>query len=113
LKDPLSELVTKEGWPSESEKNLFAKLCMEVGLDEEALLYTMMMGLAKEIPLLPSETVELVEWWVRRSAALHNNTPLVLHKLEIIELLFRLTEYKHPDNITLPEGYILFEIAIA
>jgi integrator complex subunit 1 len=95
--------MTKDGWPPESEKNLFGRLCQEVGLQESSLVFILMMGLSKEHPVTCNEAVDIVDQIVLRAAT--HKTGLSLQKIEIIELLFRLSEYRHPDNISLPLGY--------
>lgn len=105
LRDPVSDLATKDGWPPESEKNVFARLCLEVGLEETSLFFVLRMGTSKEHPLSASEALDTVEHIICRAAA--HKTGLTLSEVGIIELMFRLSEYRHPDNISLPQGYFV------
>jgi len=106
LKDPATDLVTKDGWPSESEKSQFTKMCLEVKINESGLVFLLLMGISKEHPVLGSEVIDLAEQWICK-AALHKSC-LAFQRREIVECLFRLAEYRHPDNIILPEGYAFF-----
>lgn len=91
-------MVSKDNWPPDAEKGLFARLCQEAIFTETTLLWILWMGLSKEHPILPTETIDLAEHLIFRS----QKSLVTLEKLEIIDLLFRLTEYKHPENICLP-----------
>lgn len=69
-------------------------------------MWLSLMGLHKDYPILPREVFDLTEQLIIRSAT--HRTVLQFQKPEMYELLFRLSEYKHPDEIVLPGGYETF-----
>lgn len=59
------------------------------------------------------EALELCEQLVRRASALTTEeNPLPIDKIEVADYIFQLCQYHHPENITLPPGYILFVFLI-
>lgn len=61
----------------------------------------------QELPVTPGDAFELVEQLVRRACALPpEESPLQVDKLEVADYIFQLSQYHHPDNITLPAGYV-------
>lgn len=58
--------------------------------------------------LSPPDTLELADQLIKRAASLPSeNFPMLqADKLEIVDLLFNLSAYHHPDNINLPSGYV-------
>ncbi|CAG7822634.1 unnamed protein product [Allacma fusca] len=111
LRDPMNDLVNKDGWPPESERSLFARLSLNVPLRENILMWSLLMGVSKDHPLNQPEILELVEFIIIRSAT--HKSLLELRKPEILDCLFRLCEYKHPENINLPLGYEPPKLAIS
>lgn len=65
-------------------------------------MWLSLMGLHKDYPILPREIFDFIELLIIRAAT--HRTALKFQKPEMYELLFRLSEYKHPDEIVLPEG---------
>ena len=99
----MNDLVSKDGWPPESERSLFARLCLDLPLKENILMWTLLMGVSKDHPMNQPEILDLVEFMIFRCAS-HKGV-LQLEKPEpILQCLFRLCEYKHPENIGLPPG---------
>lgn len=111
LKDAQNDLISKDGWPPDSEKALFGRLVLDVPVSENVVIWLTLMGLHKEYPVLPREIFDYIEQLVIRAAT--HNSVLSFQKKEIYELLFRLSEYKHPDEIVLPEGYEPPKLAIS
>ncbi|XP_026688819.1 integrator complex subunit 1-like, partial [Diaphorina citri] len=75
-----------------------------------------MIGLSKEHPLSGIDSIELVDQLVRRCAILTpNDANPMLHadNLKVIDLLFNLSTYHHPENIDLPPGFVPPRLAIA
>jgi hypothetical protein len=58
--------------------------------------------------LAPPDTLELTDQLLKRAAAQSSESVPMLQadKLDIIDLVFNLSAYHHPDNINLPAGYI-------
>ncbi|CAH0389258.1 unnamed protein product [Bemisia tabaci] len=99
-------------WPLESERALYLRLASEVPLSQATLIRLLIIGLSKEHPLSAVDTLELAEQLVKRTAALPGAPKLQADKLEILDLLFNLSAYRHPENIDLPEGYTPPPLAI-
>lgn len=61
------------------------------------------------------DTVEIIEQVIRRAAGLKifEYPALEANKLEIIDFLFSMAEYHHPENIVLPIGYEPPKLAIS
>jgi hypothetical protein len=57
-------------------------------------------------PLAPPDTLELTDQLLKRAAAQSSESVPMLQadKLDIIDLVFNLSAYHHPDNINLPAG---------
>ncbi|XP_063367697.1 integrator complex subunit 1 [Cydia amplana] len=103
--EPADTYSKPDNWPPESERALTYRLCCETPLPQNTLLRVIFIGLAKEIPVGPAETFELVEQLVRRACALPpDDTPLPVDKLELADYVFQLCQFTPPDNITLPPG---------
>ncbi|XP_063539018.1 integrator complex subunit 1 [Cydia strobilella] len=111
--EPADTYSKPDNWPPESERALTYRLCCETPLPQNTLLRVIFIGLAKEIPVGPAETFELVEQLVRRACALPpDDTPLPVDKLELADYVFQLCQFTPPDNITLPPGYTAPPLAI-
>jgi len=56
--------------------------------------------------LAPADTLELTDQLLKRAAAQSSESIPMLQadKLDIIDLIFNLSAYHHPDNINLPTG---------
>jgi integrator complex subunit 1 len=56
--------------------------------------------------LAPADTLELTDQLLKRAAAQSSESIPMLQadKLDIIDLIFNLSAYHHPDNINLPAG---------
>ncbi|KAI8424722.1 hypothetical protein MSG28_006676 [Choristoneura fumiferana] len=111
--EPADTYSKPDNWPPESERALTYRLCCETPLPQNTLLRVIFIGLAKEIPVGPAETFELVEQLVRRACALPpDDAPLPVDKLELADYVFQLCQFTPPDNITLPPGYTAPPLAI-
>ncbi|XP_049803946.1 integrator complex subunit 1 isoform X1 [Schistocerca nitens] len=104
----------KDMWPPENERSLMFRLASEVPVLDNTLINIFLIGLSKEHHLSPPDTLELADQLIKRAAALPSEMMSMLeaNKLEIIDLLFNLTAYHHPDNINLPSGYQPPQLAI-
>lgn len=104
-----------DNWPPETDRALFMRLASEIPLLQNILLRVLVIGLSKEHPLSPAEALELADQLVRRAAAIPTHeklSMLIVDKLEVMELVFNLCAYHHPDNIDLPAGYTPPTLAI-
>ncbi|XP_067009610.2 integrator complex subunit 1 [Anabrus simplex] len=108
------QYYNKDTWPPENDRNLMLRLASEVPVLQHALIRIFLIGLSKEHPLAPPDTLELADQLLKRAAALPSEGfPLLqMDKLEIIDLVFNLSAYHHPDNINLPAGYCPPKLAI-
>lgn len=104
-----------DSWPSDTDRNLLMRLATEVPLLQATLIRILLIGISKDHPLNAPDTLELIDQLVKRAAGLPNEAFACLQadKLEIIDLIFNLTQYHYPDNISLPSGYTPPQLAIS
>lgn len=102
-------------WPSESDRNLLIRLASEVPLLQATLIRVLLIGISKEHPVNAADTLEITDQLIKRAAALpcEGFPTLQADKLDVIDLIFNLTTYHHPENITLPQGYTPPQLAIS
>ncbi|XP_014664125.1 PREDICTED: integrator complex subunit 1-like [Priapulus caudatus] len=105
----------KDNWPPEAERSTILRLASDVPLLEDTLMWILLMGLSKVLPLSCLDAMELADHLVKRAAALggENLDVLRVGRLEIIDMTFNLCAYHHPENISLPAGYTPPTLAIA
>ncbi|XP_055692691.1 integrator complex subunit 1 isoform X2 [Lutzomyia longipalpis] len=106
--DTMDQYTKSDQWPPEPDRTSLLKLVSEIPVREDALLRIIYIGVTKEIPFSVPDTMEILEQIVKRAAQFRFATDyatLRVNKLEIIDFLFSMAEYHHPDNITLPTGY--------
>lgn len=94
-------------WPPEQERTLLMRMVAEIPVQQDSILYIILIGLKKEIPFKVTETMDVLEQIIRRAAGLRitEYPPLFADNLDIIDFLFTMAEYHHPENIALPVGY--------
>lgn len=110
------EHYCKDNWPPEADRHLMLRLASDVPALEDTLIRILIIGMSKEHPLNPSDALELVDQLIRRAAAIYKedlHPVLVVERTELIEIIFHLCAYHHPENITLPAGYTPPNLAIA
>uniref|UniRef100_A0A182NU73 Uncharacterized protein n=1 Tax=Anopheles dirus TaxID=7168 RepID=A0A182NU73_9DIPT len=102
-------------WPPEPERAPLLRMVSEIPLQENLMLCILLIGIEKEIPFSIQDTMEITEQLVRRAGSLRHMDypPLEITDLKIIELLFKMSEYHHPDNIVLPANYEPPNLAIS
>uniref|UniRef100_A0A182Y025 Uncharacterized protein n=1 Tax=Anopheles stephensi TaxID=30069 RepID=A0A182Y025_ANOST len=102
-------------WPPEPERAPLLRMVSEIPLQESLMLCILLIGIEKEIPFSIQDTMEITEQLVRRAGSLRHMDypPLEITDLKIIELLFKMSEYHHPDNIVLPLNYEPPNLAIS
>ncbi|XP_053665184.1 integrator complex subunit 1 [Anopheles marshallii] len=102
-------------WPPEPERAPLLRMVSEIPLQESLMLCILLIGIEKEIPFSIQDTMEITEQLVRRAGSLRHMDypPLEITDLKIIELLFKMSEYHHPDNIVLPTNYEPPNLAIS
>lgn len=115
LLDSPEQYTKGDQWPPEQERALLLRLVSEIPLHQDAILYLASIGITKEIPVKIPDAMEIIEQVIRRSAGLRINDYPALHadNLRIIELLFTMAEYHHPENIVLPPDYEPPKLAIS
>lgn len=114
LLDSPEQYTKGDQWPPEQERALLLRLISEVPLHQDTIFYLALIGITKEIPVKIPDAMEIIEQVIRRSASLRIIDYPALHadKLEIIDLLFTMAEYHHPENIMLPVDYQPPKLAI-
>lgn len=115
LLDAPEQYTKGDQWPPEQERNLLMRLASEVPLHQDVILYLAFIGVRKDNPIKTVDVVELIEQVIRRAAGLRiNDYPaLFANNLEIIDCLFTMAEYHHPENIVLPNDYKPPKLAIS
>lgn len=116
LFDPPESYCKGDTWPQDGEKTFFVRATSEIPLHQDSVFKLILIGIHKEINFSVPDTMELIDQMVRRAGALKtvtNYPPLEANKLEIIDFLFSMSEYHHPDNIALPMGYDPPKLAIS
>lgn len=114
LLDTAEQYSKSDQWPPEPERNALLRLMAEVPLNQHSILRNILIGITKEISFSIPDSMEIIEQIVRRAAGLRNSDypSLEANKLEIIDFLFSMAEYHHPEKIVLPTGYEPPKLAI-
>lgn len=102
-------------WPSEPERTTLLRLVTETPIHEDTLLRIILIGITKEIPFNVPDTFDIILLILKRASSmrLSINCPVVeASKLEIIDFVFSMSEYHHPENINLPSDYEPPKLAI-
>lgn len=102
-------------WPTEPERLVLLNLVSEVPLLQDSIWTIILIGVSKDISFSIHDTVDIIDQMVRRACLLKYSEypPLEVNKLEIIDFLFSMAEYHHPENIQLPSGYEPPKLAIS
>lgn len=110
------EHYCKDNWPPEGDRPFMLRLASDVPVLEDTFIRVLIIGMSKDHPLIPSDALELVEQLVRRAASIFkedSHPVLAVERTELIDIVFHLCAYHHPENITLPLGYTPPKLAIA
>ncbi|KAK9534706.1 hypothetical protein VZT92_007136 [Zoarces viviparus] len=104
-----------DNWPPESDRNFFLRLCSEVPLLEDTLMRILVIGLSRDLPLGPADAMELADHLVKRAAGVQSDDLEVLkvERIQLIDAVLNLCTYHHPENIQLPAGYQVPNLAIS
>jgi integrator complex subunit 1 len=115
LDAPDSYAKGPDQWPPEPERMTLLNLIAEVPLLQDSIWSIILIGVSKDISFTIHDTVEIIDQMVRRACLLKYSDypPLEVTKLEIIDFLFSMAEYHHPENIQLPAGYEPPKLAIS
>lgn len=113
--DPPENYAKGDQWPPEPERMLLMNLISEVPLLQDSIWRIILIGCSKDISFSIHDTVDIIDQMVRRACLLKyaEYPPLEVTKLEIIDFLFSMAEYHHPENIQLPGGYEPPKLAIS
>ncbi|CAG0917832.1 unnamed protein product [Notodromas monacha] len=104
---------TLDSWPAENEKSILARIAAEIPVLEDTLLRLTAFGYSRDHPFKAADALELVDALVRRCAAAKSDLPmLVMENTQFPDLLFKLTQYFHPEGTNFPENYSAPTIAI-
>lgn len=114
--EPVEVYYRQDNWPPETDRVMMLRIASDVPALQESLLRVMLIGLSKLHAVQANNALEVVENMVRRSALCHHQTDgastLTVDNLDIIDLLFNLCLYQHPQNISLPEGFQCPQLAV-
>uniref|UniRef100_T1HRR4 DUF3677 domain-containing protein n=1 Tax=Rhodnius prolixus TaxID=13249 RepID=T1HRR4_RHOPR len=115
LLEPADQYCKTDNWPPEQDRTIFMRMGSDVPVNETTVVTLLAVGLSKEHPFSPAEALDLVLEIVKRAAAI--SSPLIpvlkIENEKIVDLLFNLCAYRHPDNIDLPAGYKPPSLAIS
>ena len=64
---------SKDNWPGEAEKNVIFQLMTEAGLHGDTLMRLLVIGLMRELPLPPSDALDMADKLVARAANAHTS----------------------------------------
>ncbi|KAH8402313.1 hypothetical protein KR009_011352 [Drosophila setifemur] len=101
-------------WPSEPERGAILRIISETPIHEETLLRIILIGITKDIPFSIANTFDVLLLVIKRVSGMKaSNIPAVqANKFDIIDFLFSMSEYHHPENIRLPSDYEPPKLAI-
>ncbi|XP_017070311.1 integrator complex subunit 1 [Drosophila eugracilis] len=101
-------------WPSEPERGAILRIISETPIHEETLLRIILIGITKDIPFSIANTFDVLLLVIKRVSGMKaTNIPAVqANKFDIIDFLFSMSEYHHPENIRLPPDYEPPKLAI-
>ncbi|EDW53911.1 GM18293 [Drosophila sechellia] len=88
-------------WPSEPERGAILRIISETPIHEETLLRIILIGITKDIPFSIANTFDVLLLVIKRVSGMKaTNIPAVqANKFDIIDFLFSMSEYHHPENI--------------
>ncbi|XP_060659679.1 integrator complex subunit 1 [Drosophila nasuta] len=101
-------------WPSEPERAAILRIISETPIHEETLLRIILIGITKDIPFSIANTFDILLLVIKRVSGMKaTDFPAVqANKFDIIDFLFSMSEYHHPENIRLPSDYEPPKLAI-
>ncbi|EDW01935.1 GH20174 [Drosophila grimshawi] len=101
-------------WPSEPERGAILRIISETPIHEETLLRIILIGITKDIPFSIANTFDILLLVIKRVSGMKaTDYPAVqANKFDIIDFLFSMSEYHHPENIRLPADYEPPKLAI-
>lgn len=104
-----------DNWPQEADRLSLLRLASEIPLLQHTLMRILLIGLSKDHPISPQETMDLSDQLLKRASGLSSegSNMLEANKVEIIDLIFNLSTYHYPENIILPKGYTPPQLAIS
>ncbi|XP_059480068.1 integrator complex subunit 1 [Neocloeon triangulifer] len=105
----------KDNWPPENDRGTMYRLASEVPVFQNTLLRLNIIGLSKEHPISCADLLDIEERIIKRAASIASEqlNPLLMDKTDLLDVIFDLCSYRHPDNITLPVGYCPPRLAIS
>uniref|UniRef100_A0A1I8PSA0 Uncharacterized protein n=1 Tax=Stomoxys calcitrans TaxID=35570 RepID=A0A1I8PSA0_STOCA len=101
-------------WPSEPERTTLLRLVSETPIHEDTLIRIILIGITKDIPFTIPDTFDITISLIKRASTMRiSSCPVVqANKFDIIDFLFSMAEYHHPENINLPVDYEPPKLAI-
>lgn len=112
--ESIESYQSKDSWPSENEATFLWTLLQDVPLTEDALLRLLLLGLSEDFPMNCTDTIDIVERLVQRSAVLRTGLQgIEIERQTVMEMVLSLCAYSHPKEISLPQGYQPPQLAIS
>ncbi|XP_019853906.1 PREDICTED: integrator complex subunit 1-like [Amphimedon queenslandica] len=114
--EPHDSYCGKDNWPPETERGAILQLMTECSLKGDTLMRILVIGLDRDLPLSPSDALDITDKLVARAANVHtNDIPRVpsLDKRELFDAIFDITAYRPPSSIMLPKSYKPPDLAIS
>ncbi|XP_073832821.1 integrator complex subunit 1 [Musca autumnalis] len=114
LLDNAEQYSRYDQWPSEPERTTLLRLVSETPIHEDTLIRIILIGITKEIPFTIPDTFDIIISLIKRASTMRiTSCPVVqANKFDIIDFLFNMAEYHHPENINLPVDYEPPKLAI-
>ena len=95
----------KDGWPAESDRNMFARYCLDLPLLEPGFIWILLQAFSTEHNYFSRiEILDITESLVMKAGL--QGVRIELSRLDLIDYFFRLVEYVYPDTCILPTGYV-------
>lgn len=113
--EPGDQYHGKDNWPPENDRGTMLRLASEVPLLQNTVLRLNIIGMSKEHPISCADLLDIDERVIRRAASIatdQHNT-ILMEKTDLLDVIFDLCSYRHPDNISLPAGYSPPRLAIS
>ncbi len=69
--EPVDVYCIKDNWPGDAERTVIFQLMTEAGLHGDTLMRLLVIGLMRELPLPPSDALDMADKLVARAANAH------------------------------------------
>jgi integrator complex subunit 1 len=114
--DTQESYSAKDNWPPESERSYIFRMMSDACLMEDTLMRVLVIGLTPELPLSPSDALDIADRLVARAANSHTTAlPKVptVERFELINAVLEISMYHAPSSVVLPEEYTPPQLAVS